>query len=57
MGTRVTVLSHSPGKREDALRLGAQDFLATRETDVFKDNAGRFDFILDTVSAPHDYNA
>ena len=56
MGTRVTVLSHSPGKREDALRLGAQDFLATRETDVFKDNAGRFDFILDTVSAPHDYN-
>ena len=57
MGARVTVLSHSPGKREDALRLGAQDFLATREADVFKDNAGRFDFILDTVSAPHDYNA
>jgi alcohol dehydrogenase (NADP+) len=57
MGTRVTVLSHSPGKREDALGLGAQDFLATREADVFKDNAGRFDFILDTVSAPHDYNA
>ncbi|MGH8586285.1 MAG: NAD(P)-dependent alcohol dehydrogenase, partial [Gammaproteobacteria bacterium] len=57
MGAQVTVLSHSPGKREDALRLGAQDFLATRETDVFKDNAGRFDFILDTVSAPHDYNA
>ena len=57
MDARVTVLSHSPGKREDALRLGAQDFLATREADVFKDNAKRFDFILDTVSAPHDYNA
>jgi uncharacterized zinc-type alcohol dehydrogenase-like protein len=51
------VLSHSPSKREDALRLGADDFIATRETDVFKQNTGRFDFILDTVSAPHDYNA
>src|SRR5690606_17253382 len=29
MGAHVTVLSHSPGKREDALRLGADDFLAT----------------------------
>ncbi|MCA1852730.1 MAG: NAD(P)-dependent alcohol dehydrogenase, partial [Beggiatoa sp.] len=54
---QVTVLSHSPSKREDALRLGADDFIATRETDVFKENTGRFDFILDTVSAPHDYNA
>ena len=57
MDARVTVLSHSPSKREDALRLGADDFLATRDTDVFKENTGRFDFILDTVSAPHDYNA
>ena len=57
MGAEVTVLSHSPGKREDALRLGASDFIATREASAFTDNAGRFDFILDTVSAPHDYNA
>ncbi len=57
MGARVTVLSHSPRKQEDALRLGARDFLATREPEVFKENAGRFDFILDTVSAQHDYNA
>ncbi|MEO6689603.1 MAG: NAD(P)-dependent alcohol dehydrogenase [Dokdonella sp.] len=57
MGAEVTVLSHSPGKREDALRLGASDFVATRETSAFIDNAGRFDFILDTVSAAHDYNA
>jgi len=57
LGAEVTVLSHSPGKRDDALRLGATDFLATGDDDVFAKNAGRFDFILDTVSAPHDYNA
>lgn len=57
MGANVTVLSHSPGKREDALRLGADDFLATNDPSVFEKNAGRFDFILDTVSAKHDYNA
>lgn len=56
-GTEVTVLSHSPGKRPDAFRLGADDFLVTRDADVFQKNAGRFDFILDTVSAQHDYNS
>lgn len=57
MGARVTVLSHSPSKREDALRLGADDFVATREPEAFKQNRKRFHFILDTVSAEHDYNA
>jgi uncharacterized zinc-type alcohol dehydrogenase-like protein len=57
LGAHVTVLSHSPGKREDALRLGADDFLPTRDADVFEQNAGRFDFILDTVAAKHDYDA
>lgn len=57
MGAHVTVLSHSPGKRDDALALGAHDFLVTKDEAVFKENAGRFDFILDTVSAAHDYNA
>jgi len=57
MGARVTVLSHSPGKREDALALGASEFVATRDPEAFTANAGRFDMILDTVSAPHDYNA
>jgi len=57
LGAHVTVLSHSPGKREDALRLGADDFIATNDLAVFEKNAGRFDFILDTVSAQHDYNA
>ena len=57
LGARVTVLSHSSHKREDALRLGADDFVVTSEDRAFEANAGRFDFILDTVSAAHDYNA
>jgi uncharacterized zinc-type alcohol dehydrogenase-like protein len=57
MGAHVTVLSHSPNKREDALKLGADDFVVTKEADAFTKNAKRFDFILDTVSAQHDYNA
>jgi len=57
MGAHVTMISHSESKRTDAKSLGADDFLNTREEDVFKNNALRFDFILDTVSAQHDYNA
>jgi uncharacterized zinc-type alcohol dehydrogenase-like protein len=57
MGAHVTVLSHTPGKRDDAIRLGADDFVATSEASAFKANARRFDFIVDTVSARHDYNA
>ncbi len=57
MGARVTVLSHSPGKRGDALALGADDFVATSNENAFRENEKRFDFILDTVSAMHDYNA
>ena len=57
MGAHVTVLSHSPSKREDALRLGADAFVDTSEAGAFKRHARRFDFILDTVSADHDYNA
>jgi uncharacterized zinc-type alcohol dehydrogenase-like protein len=57
MGAIVTVLSHSSGKRADALALGADDFIDTGENDAFTNNACRFDFILDTISAEHDYNA
>ena len=57
LGAHVAVLSHSPGKREDALRLGADEFIATNDPSVFEKNAERFNLILDTVSAPHDYNA
>ncbi len=57
LGAHVTVLSHSPNKGDDALRLGADDFIATKDESAFKENAGRFDFIFDAVSAQHDYNA
>lgn len=57
MGAEVTVLSTSENKREDAHRLGATDFLVTREADVFTQNAARFDLLLNTVSASIDYDA
>jgi uncharacterized zinc-type alcohol dehydrogenase-like protein len=57
IGTEVTVLSTSERKRQDAMRLGATDFALTSQADTFTRLQRRFDFILDTVSAPHDYNA
>jgi uncharacterized zinc-type alcohol dehydrogenase-like protein len=53
-GAEVTVLSQSPHKREDAARLGAHDFVHTRDADAVAKRANYFDYILDTVSAPHD---
>ena len=57
MGAKVTVLSTSEAKREDAKRLGATDFAVTKGGDTFTRLAGKFDLIIDTVSAEHDYNA
>ncbi|MFD0740170.1 NAD(P)-dependent alcohol dehydrogenase [Lysobacter koreensis] len=57
MGAQVTVLSTSEAKRAAALELGAHEFAATGDPATFKAHAKRFDLILDTVSAPHDYNA
>ncbi len=57
LGAHVTVLSHSENKQADAKRLGAKDFRVTAQPDALKALAGQFDFILDTVSAPHDLNA
>ncbi|UXA19672.1 NAD(P)-dependent alcohol dehydrogenase [Mycobacterium sp. SMC-4] len=51
MGAEVTVLSQSLKKMEDGLRLGAGDYRATSDPDTFKDLRGRFDLILNTVSA------
>lgn len=55
-GAEVTLLSTSPGKEADARRLGAQKFALTRDAAQIKKLAGYFDFIIDTVSAKHDYN-
>ena len=57
MGAEVTVISTSERKRADADELGAHDFLVSSDAKAMKAAAGRFDLILDTVSAPHDLNA
>ncbi|HEX8464104.1 MAG TPA: NAD(P)-dependent alcohol dehydrogenase [Abditibacterium sp.] len=54
MGAEVTVFSTSDSKREDAKRLGAHHFVVSKNEDEMKPLAGKFDFILDTVSAGHD---
>ena len=55
-GAEVTMLSHSPSKEADAKRLGAARFALTSNADTLKGLVNYFDFIIDTVSAPHDYN-
>ncbi|MDA4121067.1 MAG: NAD(P)-dependent alcohol dehydrogenase [Thaumarchaeota archaeon] len=56
-GAEVTVVSHSPAKKDDAMRLGAQEFITVTEPRAFESNAGKFDFLLDTVSGAHDLNS
>ncbi len=56
-GAEVTVFSHSDSKRKEAERLGASSFAVTSQEGIFTRLARQFDFILDTVSGPHDYNA
>lgn len=55
-GAEVTMLSSSPSKEADAKKLGAHKFALTTNKETIKSLRGYFDFILDTVSAPHDYN-
>jgi uncharacterized zinc-type alcohol dehydrogenase-like protein len=54
LGAEVTVLSHSDKKREDALKMGAHHFVSTHDKKVFKDLAGTFDLIINTISADVD---
>jgi len=56
-GAHVVVFTTSPGKKEDALRLGADEVVVSRNADEMKPHASSFDFILDAVSADHDLNA
>src|SRR3954454_2964848 len=51
LGADVTVLSQSLKKQEDGLRLGPNDYFATSYTETFAELAGRFDLIVNTVSA------
>jgi len=57
LGAQVVVFTTSPGKKDDALRLGANEVVLSRDANAMQKHAGSFDFILDAVSAHHDINA
>jgi len=57
LGAQVVVFTTSPKKKEDALRLGADEVVVSRNADEMQRHVGSFDFILDAVSADHDINA
>lgn len=57
LGAHVVVFTTSPGKKEDALRLGADEVVISRNADEMNRHAGSFDFILDAVAAVHDINS
>jgi len=56
-GAHVVVFTTSPGKKDDALRLGAHEVIISSNPDEMRKHAGTFNFILDTIAADHDINA
>ncbi|TFI60312.1 NAD(P)-dependent alcohol dehydrogenase [Sphingomonas parva] len=57
LGAHVVAFTTSPSKREDAKALGADEVVVSRERAEMKAHTGSFDFILNTVAAPHDLDA
>jgi alcohol dehydrogenase (NADP+) len=57
MGAHVVLFTTSPNKREDALALGAHEVVVSRDPEAMRAHVNSFDFILDTVAAPHDLDA
>jgi uncharacterized zinc-type alcohol dehydrogenase-like protein len=57
MGAHVVLFTTSESKVKDAMRLGAHDVVITRDAAALEKEAGKFDFVLDCVSAQHDLNA
>jgi len=57
LGAHVVAFTTSVGKTEDALRLGADEVVVSRNEDEMRKQTGSFDFILDCVAADHDINA
>lgn len=57
LGAHTVVFTTSPSKIEDALRLGADEVVLSKDANQMQKHAGSFDFILDAVAAPHDINA
>jgi len=57
LGAHVVVFTGSPQKKDDALRLGADEVVVSRDSNAMQKHAGSLDFILDAVAAEHDINA
>ena len=57
LGAHTVVFTTTPGKRDDALRLGADEVVISKDANDMAKHTGSFDFILDAVSADHDINA
>ncbi|WP_434676335.1 NAD(P)-dependent alcohol dehydrogenase [Pseudomonas sp. D3-10] len=57
MGAHVVLFTTSPNKKEDALRLGASEVVVSKNKDEMEAHTNSFDFILNTVAAPHDLDA
>ena len=57
MGARVVAFTTSESKRQDALDLGADEVVVSRNSDEMKAHEASFDFILNTVAASHDLDA
>lgn len=56
-GAHVVVFTTSESKRDDALKIGAHEVVFSKNKEELKKHVNRFDFILDTVSAPHDLDS
>jgi uncharacterized zinc-type alcohol dehydrogenase-like protein len=57
LGAHVVAFTTSPGKKEDAIRLGADEVVISKNANEMQYHTGSFDFILDAVSANHDISA
>jgi uncharacterized zinc-type alcohol dehydrogenase-like protein len=57
LGAHTVVFTTSPSKKDDAIRLGADEVVLSRDANEMQKHAGSFDFILDAVAAEHDINA
>ncbi|UAB82758.1 NAD(P)-dependent alcohol dehydrogenase [Zunongwangia sp. SCSIO 43204] len=56
LGAKVVMITTSPGKSEDAKRLGADEVLISKDEEQMAEHAGSFDFLLNTVPVKHDIN-
>src|SRR3974390_2906843 len=57
LGAQTVVFTPAPGKKDDAIRLGADEVVISRDANEMAKQAGSFDFILDAVAGEHDINA